>query len=153
MPPTESQILSTFLLPPSSLRSLISLKTFTNLFPQPQRKNPQIPYLYRELHHQRGLVVDQITRNIAEEVKSGEAQRREVVKARRRDEREELKLLGEHDKDERDMEVAVCLRIATTARDRRLIPTALRPNVQPPHTQIPHPQVHHPRNGGRGHRP
>ncbi|KAH0558483.1 hypothetical protein GP486_004859 [Trichoglossum hirsutum] len=105
MPPTESQILSTFLLPPASVRTLVSLSSFTNLFPQAQRKNPQIPYLYSELHHQRGLVVDQIKRNIAGEVKKGEAQRRAVVKARRRDQLNEANLLGEHDGEERYMEV------------------------------------------------
>jgi hypothetical protein len=36
------------------------------------------------------------------------------VKARRRDEREELKLSGEHDRDERDMEVEVRLGITMT---------------------------------------
>jgi centromere-localized protein 2 len=107
MPPTESQILSTFLLAPASIRTLLSLTNFTNLFPQAQRKNPQIPYLYSELHHQRGLVVDQIKRNITGEVKKGEAQRREVARARRRDELDEANLLGEHDGVERDMEVEV----------------------------------------------
>ena len=107
MPPTESQILSTFILPPASIRSFISLSSFTKLFPQPSRKNPQIAYLYRELQHQRGLIVDQIERNIAAEVRAGEKQRREVVKARRRDEREEMGLVAEGDQHEFDMEVEV----------------------------------------------
>ncbi|KAI9775527.1 MAG: hypothetical protein M1839_001068 [Geoglossum umbratile] len=105
MPPTESQILSTFLLPLANIRALLSLRSFTALFPQPLRKNPQIPYLYHELQHQRGLIIDQIEKNIAAEVKAGEKQRREVIKARRRDEREEMGILGEDDRDELDMEV------------------------------------------------
>jgi centromere-localized protein 2 len=115
MPPTESQILSTFLLPPANIRSFISLSNFVKLFPQPLRKNPQIVYLYRELQHQRGLIIDQIEKNIATEVRAGEKQRREVIKARRRDEHEEMGLVGANDQNELDMEVEVRARITIIA--------------------------------------
>ena len=84
MPPTEATILSNFLLPPAPLLSTISLPEFTDLFPRSQRSNPQVEYLYRELQARRDLDIERIKRNIAQEVKRGEKQRRQVVKARHR---------------------------------------------------------------------
>ena len=89
MPPTESQILSHFLLPPTPLPVVITLRKFTELFPPALRSSPQIPTLYRELQHQRAIDVDDVKANIANEVKKGERQRREIARARRRREGEE----------------------------------------------------------------
>ncbi|RQM05316.1 hypothetical protein DH86_00001853, partial [Scytalidium sp. 3C] len=83
MAPTEATILSTFLLPPSSLPTIITLKGFTDLFPRSQQSSPKIRSLYRDLQHQRARVTDSVTRNIAAEVKRGNVQRRAVVRTRR----------------------------------------------------------------------
>ncbi|TVY81884.1 hypothetical protein LSUE1_G001759 [Lachnellula suecica] len=89
MAPTEAKILSTFLLPPASLPTIISLKAFTELFPRSEQTSPQIKALYRDLQHQRLKVTDAVERNIAVETKRGNAQRRAIVKERRQSEREQ----------------------------------------------------------------
>jgi hypothetical protein len=89
MAPTQSTILTTFLLPPAPLPALISLNTFTALFPRAQQSSPLIKTLYRDLQRQRATVVDFVTRNIEDECKSGNEQRRAVVRARRNMEKEE----------------------------------------------------------------
>ncbi|KAF2096730.1 hypothetical protein NA57DRAFT_78326 [Rhizodiscina lignyota] len=94
MAPTESTILSNFLLPPAPLPAIISLRKFTELFPASQRCDPQIAILYRELQHQRAMDTDDVKRNITAEVKRGEVQRREVVRARRRADNVELEGLN-----------------------------------------------------------
>lgn len=86
MAPSESSILSNFLLPPAPLQTIISLRQFTDLFPRAYQSNPAIPKLYRELQHQRAIDTDDVKRNIAAECKRGERQVREVARARRRDE-------------------------------------------------------------------
>jgi centromere-localized protein 2 len=83
MAPTEATILSTFLLPPAPLPSIISLKAFTELFPSAQQSSPQIRTLYRDLQRQRARLTDAIAENIANEVKRGNAQRKAVVRTRR----------------------------------------------------------------------
>lgn len=90
MPPTEPTILANFLLSPAALPTIISLTKFTDLFPKCHRSNPQIGVLYRELQHIRALDTDEVQRNIAQEAKRGERQRREVVKARRKADREDM---------------------------------------------------------------
>lgn len=86
MAPSESSILSSFLLPPAPLQTIITLRQFTDLFPRALQSNPAIPKLYRELQHQRAIDTDDVKRNIAAECKRGERQAREVARARRRDE-------------------------------------------------------------------
>ena len=88
-PPTESTILSTFLLQPASLPTIMTLKSFTDLFPRPQQSSPQIKKLYRDLQHQRARVLDKIASNIDKEVQRGMEQRRQVIRQRRRDQMEE----------------------------------------------------------------
>ena len=90
MAPTESTLLANFLLPPAPLPTILSLQKFTDLFPKTQRSNPQIRVLYRELQHIRALDTDEVQRNIAQEGKRGERQRWEVVKARRKADREDM---------------------------------------------------------------
>ena len=89
MPPTqenteEADLLSSFLLAPAPLPSILSLQNFTDLFPRAQRSNPQILHLYRSLQDTRALEIERVKRNIAHEVKRGEKQRRQVIKTRRR---------------------------------------------------------------------
>jgi len=90
MAPTEGSILSNFLLLPAPLPTFITLQKFAELFPKSQREHPQIKLLYRELQYLRGLQTDEVKRNIAQEVKRGERQQREVVKARRTTEKHEM---------------------------------------------------------------
>jgi centromere-localized protein 2 len=106
MAPTEATILSTFLLPPAPLPSIISLKAFTELFPRSQQSSPQVKALYRDLQQQRARLTDSVARSIAGEVKRGNAQRRIVVRARREAEKE-----GQDD--EVDVEHAVRVAIAS----------------------------------------
>ena len=104
MAPTEASILSNFLLLPAPLHTIITLHKFTELFPRPQRSNPQIKLLYRELQYQRGLQTDEIKENIAQEVKEGSRQQKEVARARRKTERHETEGI---DGREIDMEMEV----------------------------------------------
>ena len=110
MAPTEATILSTFLLPPAPLPSIISLKAFTDLFPRAQQSSPQIRNLYRDLQHQRAQLTDAVARNIAAEIKRGNAQRRTVVRARRAAERQEQD-------DEEDVEIAVSFAIVKSLQE------------------------------------
>ncbi|KAH8599129.1 Cnl2/NKP2 family protein-domain-containing protein [Bisporella sp. PMI_857] len=87
MSPTESTLLQSFLLTPAPLPSIISLSRFTSLFPKPQQSSPHIRTLYRDLQLSRARITDQVERNIQQEVKRGNAQRRVVRRSRR--EREE----------------------------------------------------------------
>lgn len=89
MAPTEATILTNFLLPPALLPSIITLKAFIELFPRAQQSSPQIKVLYRDLQHQRARLADNVGRNIATELKRGNVERREVIRARRIAEREE----------------------------------------------------------------
>lgn len=112
MAPTEATILSTFLLPPAPLPSLISLKAFTELFPRSQQSSPQIRSLYRDLQHQRAQLVDAVSRNIVTEVKRGTAQRRAVIRARKAADREDQD-------DEADIENAVGIPLSCGAGETR----------------------------------
>jgi len=86
--PTEPTILSSLLLPPAPLPTILPLAKFTALFPASARPHPQIPLLYRDLQHQRALDIDTVRKNIAAEAKRGEGQRREIARRRRREERD-----------------------------------------------------------------
>lgn len=88
MPPTEQTILSTFLLAPSPLPTILPLAQFTALFPRSEQSSPEIKRLYRSLQHRRALVTDSVAQNIEEEVKRGKGQRRAVVRLRRAEEKE-----------------------------------------------------------------
>ncbi|CAG8979156.1 hypothetical protein HYALB_00000290 [Hymenoscyphus albidus] len=87
MPPTESKILTTYLLLPSPLPSILPPKSFPALFPKSQQSSPQIQALYRDLLHQRALVVDAVAHNVAAEVKRGHTQKRLVARSRRQAEK------------------------------------------------------------------
>ncbi|TGO86451.1 hypothetical protein BPOR_0302g00040 [Botrytis porri] len=87
MPPTEQKILTTFLLPPASLPQIISLASFTLLFPRAVQSSPAIRTLYRDLQHQRAQIIDNVSKAIEQEVRRGSAMERAVVRRRRGDER------------------------------------------------------------------
>ncbi|KAG5924152.1 hypothetical protein E4U42_004738 [Claviceps africana] len=88
MPPSESDILSTYLLLPAPLPSITTLEQFRALFPRALRTSPHVPRLYRDLQAQRNGVVDAVARNVAEEARRGVAMRREVLRARLEEEGE-----------------------------------------------------------------
>ena len=98
--PTESQILTNYLLLPADLRTIITPNQFAALFPRPHQSSPNIQTLYRDLEHQRSAAVDAVRKNIAVETKRGYRLRDEVAKARREEEQ------GEED-DEIEIEKAV----------------------------------------------
>ncbi|ESZ92871.1 hypothetical protein SBOR_6734 [Sclerotinia borealis F-4128] len=87
MPPTEHTILTIFLIPPAPLPTIITLQSFTNLFPRSQQSSPAIRTLYRDLQHQRAKLVDTVTTEIEREVRRGKTMERAVVRGRRADER------------------------------------------------------------------
>ena len=114
MAPTEATILTNFLLPPAQLPSIISLHAFTQLFPRAQQSSPQIKVLYRDLQHQRARLADSVGRNIVTEVKRGNVEKREVIRARRTAEREPQD-------DEVDIENAVSCVVVESYRRRKLM--------------------------------
>lgn len=85
MVPTEGTILSNFLLAPAALPAIISQEAFTALFPRSQQSSPQIRKLYRDIQHQRALVIDVVARQIAIEVEQGQFQSRAVTVERRKE--------------------------------------------------------------------
>ena len=89
MAPTEGTILATFLLTPSSLPTILSLRDFTALLPRAEQSSTEIKRLYRFLQHRRVLLTDAVAEDIALEVKRGNAQRRAVIRSRRAAEKQE----------------------------------------------------------------
>ncbi|RKF75897.1 putative cnl2 nkp2 family protein [Golovinomyces cichoracearum] len=83
--PTEYNLLAEFLLAPAPLHAIISLKTFTTLFPHSQRSLPTIKALYRDLQLQRLQKIERISQNISDEARRGSQQRRAIARARRAD--------------------------------------------------------------------
>lgn len=83
MPSQEAQILSDFLLAPAPLRDFVTLRQFTDIFPQSQRANPAIKDLYRELQRLREKDIESVRRSIAEEVRRSKRLRQEYAKERR----------------------------------------------------------------------
>ncbi|KAL5365700.1 Ctf8-domain-containing protein [Aspergillus floccosus] len=78
MAPSETSILSNFLLSPASLPTVISLQQFTELFPKRLRSHPQIRVLYRELQQVREQDMDLVNSNIDTEARQGENQKAEL---------------------------------------------------------------------------
>lgn len=90
MAPTESEILTNYLIQPSTLTAITTFEQFKVLFPRPLQSSPQVRSLFRDLQAQRNGVVDRVSSNIATEVKRGHVMRREVIRAKREAEREDL---------------------------------------------------------------
>ncbi|KAF7588062.1 hypothetical protein BBP40_006200 [Aspergillus hancockii] len=81
MAPSEESILSSFLLSPASLPTIISLQQFTELFPKRLRSHPHIRVLYRELQQLREQDMDLVNGNIDQELRQGESQKAELRKS------------------------------------------------------------------------
>ncbi|KAL6238156.1 hypothetical protein BDW75DRAFT_202113 [Aspergillus navahoensis] len=81
MAPSETSILSSFLLSAASLPQIISLKQFTGLFPKRLRSHPHIRVLYRELQQLREQDMDMVNENIDKEVRQGDRQKADLRKS------------------------------------------------------------------------
>ncbi|KAK0705386.1 Cnl2/NKP2 family protein-domain-containing protein [Lasiosphaeris hirsuta] len=89
MAPSESTIISNYLLVPAQLPAIISLQEFIALFPRSLQSSPHIRSLYRDLQGQRNALVDSVAAGIETEAKRGKALRRAVIKIRREAESQE----------------------------------------------------------------
>ncbi|PHH85019.1 hypothetical protein CDD83_1029 [Cordyceps sp. RAO-2017] len=89
MAPSESDMLTKYLLQPAPLTAITSWEQFQALFPRPLRASPRLRSLFRDLQAQRNAVVDAVAANIAAETRRGAAMRREVLARRREAERDE----------------------------------------------------------------
>ncbi|PYI22519.1 hypothetical protein BO86DRAFT_385989 [Aspergillus japonicus CBS 114.51] len=81
MAPSETAILSNFLLTPAPLPTIISLQQFTEFFPKRLRSHPHIRVLYRELQEIREQDMDLVNENIDKEAVQGERQKAELRKS------------------------------------------------------------------------
>lgn len=99
-PPTESSILTNYLLLPADLRTIVTPRQFAALFPKPHSSSPQIPALYRDLETQRAATIAEVRENIEAELRKGRKMRAEVARIRREAE-------GEGGDDEVEIERAV----------------------------------------------
>ncbi|KAK8144064.1 hypothetical protein G3M48_006380, partial [Beauveria asiatica] len=83
-PPTEAELLTSFLLDPARLPNILSPEQFRALFPRSARAAPSVRSLYLDLATQRGLAVDAVAAAIEVEARrGGQAIRREVARQRR----------------------------------------------------------------------
>ncbi|KAG8669613.1 hypothetical protein FPOAC2_08947 [Fusarium poae] len=90
MAPTEAELLANYLIQPSTLTAITTLDQFKALFPRPLQSSPQVRSLFRDLQAQRADVLDQVAENIADEAKRSLSMRREVLRAKREAEREDI---------------------------------------------------------------
>ncbi|RTE81479.1 hypothetical protein BHE90_003989 [Fusarium euwallaceae] len=90
MAPTETEILANYLIQPSALTAITTLEQFKALFPRPLQSAPLVRALFRDLQSQRTALLDEVAENIADEAKRGVSMRREVVRAKREAEREDM---------------------------------------------------------------
>ncbi|KAL4764063.1 Cnl2/NKP2 family protein [Aspergillus foveolatus] len=81
MAPSETSILSNFLLSAASLPQIMSLKQFTGLFPKRLQSHPHIRVLYRELQQLREQDMNIVNENIDKEVRQGDGQKAELRKS------------------------------------------------------------------------
>lgn len=65
------RILSTFLITPAPLQSIITLPRFQSYFPSNVRDSPQIPFLYRQLQRIRQKQCEKVQRSIEVEASTG----------------------------------------------------------------------------------
>ena len=83
MPSQEAKLLGDFLLAPAGLRDFMTLRQFTDIFPQGQRANPAMRDLYHELQRLREKDMELVRRAIADEVRRSKQLRREYARERR----------------------------------------------------------------------
>lgn len=86
MPSQEAILLADFLLAPTSLRDVLTLKQFAEIFPKSYRSNPAVKELYQELQLLRQQDLETVRLNIADEVKRSKQLRRQSARERQEDE-------------------------------------------------------------------
>lgn len=101
MAPSEAFILSSFLLSPASLHTVVSLQQFTEMFPKRLRSHPHVKALYRELQEIREQDIDQVNGNIDTETKNGVQQKEELRKSVTKTGIDDM---NDHDRKEMDMD-------------------------------------------------
>lgn len=101
MAPSESFILSSFLLSPASLHTAVSLQQFTEMFPKRLRSHPHVKALYRELQGIREQDINQVNGNISMETRNGIRQKEEL---RRSVMKTGIDGMSDHDRKEVDMD-------------------------------------------------
>jgi centromere-localized protein 2 len=77
---TESSMLTSYLLEPASLPTVLPYPQFVALFPSQHRSNPQIKLLYRDLQFLRTVDMDVVQENIAAECKRGDRMKVEMLR-------------------------------------------------------------------------
>ena len=90
-PPTESQILSSYLLTPASLPTILPLDQFRSLFPQKLRSHPHVKSLYRDLQFLRSVDIDVVRENIIQEIRKGDRMKVEMWRAYQAGQNQRLK--------------------------------------------------------------
>lgn len=94
-PPTESQILSSYLLNPASLPTMLSLDQFRNLLPTRFRTHPRTKLLYRDLQFLRSVDIDNVRENIVHEVRKGDRMKVEMWRALKAGQKNGIVITGE----------------------------------------------------------
>ncbi len=94
MAPTEADLLTSYLLQPAPLTAIITFEQFRALFPRAVGASPaqqrQLRSLFRDLQAQRGAALDTVAASIEVEARrGGAAMRREVMRQRVEERREE----------------------------------------------------------------
>ena len=83
MAPTETEVLTHYLLQPASLDAILTFAAFAERFPPATRDSPSVRALWTDLVAQREKTLDEVRKNIEREVEQGKIMRREVLKARK----------------------------------------------------------------------
>ncbi|KAI1611736.1 hypothetical protein EDD36DRAFT_299041 [Exophiala viscosa] len=92
-PPTEAEILQSYLLHPSPLSTILPYSAFQALIPASSRQNLSLKRLYRDLQFQRNITIDDIRRRIEDECRRSTTLTARLARQIRReeDERERLR--------------------------------------------------------------
>ena len=87
---TETSILQSYLLPPTSLPNIMSFSQFQQLFPASTRTHPHIKTLYRDLQFLRSVDADVVRENINTEARKSTAIRREMLRGMQAERKSDL---------------------------------------------------------------
>jgi centromere-localized protein 2 len=83
MAPSESEVLTNYLLQPSKLTSIITFPQFQALFPAAVADKPALRTLFHDIRLQRDAILGEVAANIEAEVIRGNVMRKEVLRVRR----------------------------------------------------------------------
>jgi centromere-localized protein 2 len=108
MAPTETSILTNFLITPAPLNAAISEEQFAELFPRQHKSSEDVQVLYRELSRQIAQGIEEVKANISAEAQRGTKQQRQILKARRKSHQTQIDSLDLQDI-QMDLEVLCCL--------------------------------------------